>query len=300
MEEYEFTNVFKDRLKELIENSKYNQREVAEEIGISKQTISFYVNGKRLPDIDTVYKLCKFFKISSDYLLGLSDIKSMDIDIKEMSKETGLNDDSIERLKSLNKLIKVTRDVNKKSSLEYCDRIKGEIKEELINEIVKSHKLDNIDFLTVLNYLISCEGLFSSLDSILGYACEKKLIVNYREWAENFVKESLVYEDDLLKKAFGGNYDDYSRFEKMFIDNTVQAITDQIFSNEKSNGDTDFLSFAFYRKIQTWMEDIVRNLGAEIIQGKWYALHFEKVKSDFIYFYDVYLRQLKKNSEQEE
>lgn len=98
MEVCEFTNVFKDRLKELIEESEFNQREVAGKIGISKQTISFYVNGKRLPDIDNTYKLCKFFHVSADYLLGLSDVKSFDLDIKAISEKTGLSERAIKEI----------------------------------------------------------------------------------------------------------------------------------------------------------------------------------------------------------
>lgn len=105
MGNYEFTNVFKDRLKELIDKSEFNQREVAEEIGISKQTISFYVNGKRLPDIDTVYKLSKFFQISSDYLLGLSDVHSFDLDVKAIHETIGLSDKAIEKLKGYHKYL---------------------------------------------------------------------------------------------------------------------------------------------------------------------------------------------------
>jgi transcriptional regulator with XRE-family HTH domain len=102
---YEFTNVFKDRLKELIDKSEFNQREVAEKIGISKQTISFYVNGKRLPDIDTVYKLSKFFQVSSDYLLGLSDVQSLELDVKAIHEAIGLSDKAIEKLKGYHKYL---------------------------------------------------------------------------------------------------------------------------------------------------------------------------------------------------
>ena len=42
---------------------------LAEELGTSTQTISYYINGKRKPSYDNVIALTKFFGVSADYLL---------------------------------------------------------------------------------------------------------------------------------------------------------------------------------------------------------------------------------------
>lgn len=88
-------NVFKDRLSELMENREINQRELADEIGISKQTISFYVHGKRLPDIDNFSLICDFFNVSADYMLGKTESKSKDMEVSTIHKKTGLSDEAI-------------------------------------------------------------------------------------------------------------------------------------------------------------------------------------------------------------
>jgi transcriptional regulator with XRE-family HTH domain len=91
-------SVFKNRFSNLLEEKGLNQKEAAEKIGITRQAVNLYVSGKRTPDINTIYKICDYFHISSDYLLGLSDVQSVNIDIKAISEKTGLSDYSIEIL----------------------------------------------------------------------------------------------------------------------------------------------------------------------------------------------------------
>ncbi|WP_050740696.1 helix-turn-helix domain-containing protein [Acetobacterium bakii] len=94
-------NDFKDRLSELMEERNINQRELAEKIGISKQTISFYVNGKRLPDIDNFSLICEHFKVSADFMLGKTDSKSIDMEISTIHEKLGLSDGAIIILEKL-------------------------------------------------------------------------------------------------------------------------------------------------------------------------------------------------------
>ncbi len=52
----------------------YNQDQVAEAIGVHKQTISRWESGKRAPNGEEVRTLVTLFGCSADFLLGLSDI----------------------------------------------------------------------------------------------------------------------------------------------------------------------------------------------------------------------------------
>lgn len=46
------------------------QSELAVKLGISSSAVGMYEQGRREPDNSTILKLCSFFGISSDYLLG--------------------------------------------------------------------------------------------------------------------------------------------------------------------------------------------------------------------------------------
>ncbi|MDE7296804.1 MAG: helix-turn-helix domain-containing protein [Clostridia bacterium] len=52
---------------------KLSQSELASALGITQDSISLWETGKRLPDTQYIILLCKFFEVSSDYLLGLEE-----------------------------------------------------------------------------------------------------------------------------------------------------------------------------------------------------------------------------------
>lgn len=63
----------KDRLKELRQEKRLIQDELAKKLNISRNTITRYENGTRQPNINTVKKIAELFDVSTDYLLGISD-----------------------------------------------------------------------------------------------------------------------------------------------------------------------------------------------------------------------------------
>ena len=64
---------FPTKLKETRIKNKYSQKQVAEGVGISETLYQKYEYGKTKPAYDVIIKLCKYFNVSADYLLGLSD-----------------------------------------------------------------------------------------------------------------------------------------------------------------------------------------------------------------------------------
>ena len=64
------------RLKDLREDSDIPQRVVAEFLNIKQNTYSQYENGQRQIPLDLLVKLAEYFNVSTDYILGITDIKS--------------------------------------------------------------------------------------------------------------------------------------------------------------------------------------------------------------------------------
>ncbi len=73
MKNLEFEFKFAQRLAELMKESGLTQRLLELETGIPNQTISAYLSGKRSPSAITLGKLAKYFDVSPDYLIGISD-----------------------------------------------------------------------------------------------------------------------------------------------------------------------------------------------------------------------------------
>lgn len=90
------TNIFSKRLKEL--RGKKTLQEVSDAIGITRVAMGYYEKGERKPDIEILYKIAKFYGVTSDYLIGLSDVQTPDIDIQAISAKTGLTEKSIEKV----------------------------------------------------------------------------------------------------------------------------------------------------------------------------------------------------------
>ena len=72
----------------------------AKKLGVSRQTLSFWLKGDRTPDMDMLIKISKALNKSIDYLVGLSDIDSLDADIQAVSRITGLSEKAINELKN--------------------------------------------------------------------------------------------------------------------------------------------------------------------------------------------------------
>ena len=63
---------FGEKIRNLREDADLNQTELGKAVGMTQRKISYIECGKYEPNIDDIIAFCRFFKISSDYLLGLS------------------------------------------------------------------------------------------------------------------------------------------------------------------------------------------------------------------------------------
>lgn len=57
-------------LKKIRKKNHLNQLKVAMDLNISRESLSYYENGKRNPDIAMLKKLSEYFNVSIDYLIN--------------------------------------------------------------------------------------------------------------------------------------------------------------------------------------------------------------------------------------
>lgn len=65
---------FGEQLRKAREEKGITQQTLAENVYVTRQTISRYENGERYPDIVTLKKLSSVLGVSTDYLLGDDEI----------------------------------------------------------------------------------------------------------------------------------------------------------------------------------------------------------------------------------
>ena len=96
-----------DRIKELRKAHGYKQIEFCKMLGISQATLSGYETGKYQPDNTMLVKIATLFNVSTDYLLGNTDIPAPsrptvdDDDIKfALFGTTDIDDATLEDIKA--------------------------------------------------------------------------------------------------------------------------------------------------------------------------------------------------------
>ena len=62
-----------NRLKELRNDKGLRQKDVAQVLGISQQSLGYYENGVNKPDPAMLVQLADFYEVSVDFLLGRTD-----------------------------------------------------------------------------------------------------------------------------------------------------------------------------------------------------------------------------------
>lgn len=67
-----YNDAFPTRLRKLIDDRGTTITAVSKELGISRQAVSQYADGTAQPNVDKLVSIARFFNVSTDYLVGLS------------------------------------------------------------------------------------------------------------------------------------------------------------------------------------------------------------------------------------
>lgn len=63
-----------ERIREIRKVNNLTAKKFSDIFNISHSSVSLYESGKRTPNIDLIIKIAKHFDVSTDYLLGITDI----------------------------------------------------------------------------------------------------------------------------------------------------------------------------------------------------------------------------------
>ena len=90
------------KLKQLRTQRNLSQAALAKQLGVSKSVVSSYENEIHFPPYDVLLQMARLFGVSTDYLLGASNNRTVNVD--------GLTDTQIE---AVTMIVNELRDVNK-------------------------------------------------------------------------------------------------------------------------------------------------------------------------------------------
>lgn len=95
-----YNSPFAKRLRELLNEENMSITALATKIGVTRQAVSQYQDGSTQPNAETIVKIAGVFNVSTDYLLGVTDIKTTDVEIRAISNSLGLGEAAIKQLQN--------------------------------------------------------------------------------------------------------------------------------------------------------------------------------------------------------
>lgn len=176
-----------NRIKEIRQEKKLSQKDLAKKLNISQQAISLYEKGDREPKLETWQKLADFFGVSVSYLQGIGTIRDPEANINTLKDEL---------------YKKISSNISNKLLLFNGKKLNSQAKEELTNITVEkfvnifdaviknvdmgtylkdryvslAKNIDNITTLNDINAMVT-RGLMLALESTTDKEAKNKLNV---------------------------------------------------------------------------------------------------------------------------
>ncbi len=80
-----------------------SQRDLSIQLGVSSGAIGMWETNKRFPDLNMLVKIANYFNVTTDYLLGLTSIRSNN-DINVIGNKISLSEDELKLVNTYRKL----------------------------------------------------------------------------------------------------------------------------------------------------------------------------------------------------
>lgn len=230
------TAEFSSRLKELINEKGLSLRDLAADMGVTFTALSDWQRGNKTPRADSIVILARYFGVSSDYLLGLTSIRTIETNVRAISEYTGLSEDAVKVLSDPNNphLLSEINDIGKMFP-----------KNPSIKDIFS-------DFVRSAEFSTFCFELGRFFSQYLRFAEAYK---EKRHWVRNAPRTDEFYTDFL--KMFDTGFSDFGLsgfFSEHFVDMSdshskqdIIKTVEKMCSDEKDyNGDVLWDKWAFF------------------------------------------------------
>ena len=89
------------RINEALAMRDKKQKELAQVLNVTDNTISYFCSGRRVPNIEQIIMISQYLNVSADYLLGIVDTATTNKDLRFVCEYTGLSETAIKTLHSV-------------------------------------------------------------------------------------------------------------------------------------------------------------------------------------------------------
>lgn len=264
-----------ERLRLLLNEANMTQKDLCETIKINPSMMSNYMTGNTLPTVDKVCDMAKYFKVSVEYLLGLEDMKTGDVNVQALIEQTGLSEAAVSRIME-----------NKAMAFEDMTL--------LTNDVI-SWMLEDSTFLRLMQLMVEyCFYQETSYDENIEMALSgslskelpreiQSIIGNTYSSDKGYAKQQLLYSArERIISSFAGGLDVYHhRFSSM--DHRVRrnykagllsrshVVLDTLYNGiaeKKIRARTEETTAVYKKSLQVALEDGIRALSGSNLVGE--------------------------------
>lgn len=214
----DYKESFSKRLVNLREKRGITQQELADKLEITRQSLSLYEKTERTINIELLAKIADFFNVSTDYLMGRTEVASMNVDIQTACRITGLSENSIKMLSQF-KNIDHNKNPDRQNRL-ICPRIK--IADYLISEFQFWSYCYDIS--CTLNYKRLSEESIEKIKETMKIHIDEESRLNL-----NYSEDEDLYVSDYNEKIV--NEEEWFEFKKWELFKHLERISNEIIDN---------------------------------------------------------------------
>ena len=245
-----YNSVFAKRLRELIESTGVSQAELANVVGVTRQAINSYTLGNTVPNSDVLTDIAKYFDVSADYLLGLTDVKSNDTTVKSICEEIGLSDKSVNLLICLNRIKKLEEEAR---TLLAKDTNRNLVRESDYFDCESSNKL--FSYLDIINYFTENVTYYWNGMEILRRIATVNIYGDEDESSIDTEDDRLLLNPDYSHYRFGKfiEGEEYALFLKQLVENEFHTMLSD-FENDVNPFDEEAAKYRLPRHEESLQE----------------------------------------------
>ncbi len=184
-----------ERLKELREEKGLSRRALVEIlcndmlVATTPSSYGRYEKGKRTPDVELLTKLCLYYNVSFDYILGITNVRTPDPDVLAASETTGLSPEAVSTLQQY----------AESSEFGLLDVIEVLIDDYTLLEYMYNYLLSTEDFHTYTDPQNPVNGLYLGVYQFSEYKLRDVFLFNINEQLAK-LKEKIA-NDSTHKRA---------------------------------------------------------------------------------------------------
>lgn len=229
------------------------QKELAEKLGVKSNVVSYWCSGNRTPNAEQIIKISKLLKVSSDYLLGLSNVATSDKDLQFICDYLGLSEGTVKMLVEFKEFVLIPTDKDLTSyyaSFKYPLGIEGIINnaKKALDDFLTSQEFKQI--ITRISMLITLNDAVDNIEYITNnYNNFEEISKNdigfdlQKEITSGFAYE--IFKDNLYSTI--EHYDKEQKFNFYSIIDIIQEYSKKYLLNKDINNE-DLKIYNFFRK----------------------------------------------------